>query len=80
MDPIMNRITWRDGCKFLSGVMFAGSLMNLYLYMCRTLIPLMNHQITDEYLGTKLAVQFTLFVVFFYLGYRDSILRTTKRT
>jgi hypothetical protein len=66
---IMTRIKWREVFKFLSGAALAGSLANFYLYLYRIPIPFLGYTISPELLGVRAALQFVLFLVFFYFGY-----------
>jgi len=65
----MTRIKWREVFKFLSGAAFAGSLANFYLYLYHIPVPFLGYTISPELLGARAALQFVLFVVFFYFGY-----------
>jgi hypothetical protein len=55
--------------KFFSGVAFAGSLANFYLYLYNIPVPFLGYTISPELLGARAALQFVLFLVFFYFGY-----------
>jgi hypothetical protein len=55
--------------KFLSGVAFAGSLANFSLYLYNIPVPFLGYTISPELLGARAALQFVLFLVFFYFGY-----------
>jgi hypothetical protein len=63
------KIAWREVFKFLSGAALAGSVANLYLSLAGISVPFMGYTITPGLLGLRAAVQFVLFVVFFYFGW-----------
>jgi hypothetical protein len=65
----MSKINWREVFKFLSGAAFAGSLVNSYLWLAGISLPFLGYTITPRLLGLRGAVQFVLFVAFFYLGW-----------
>lgn len=63
------KINWREVFKFLSGAAFAGSIANFYLYYAHITVSFLGYSIKPELLGIRSAVQFVLFLVFFYYGY-----------
>jgi hypothetical protein len=66
----MMKSKWREVFKFLSGAALAGSLMNGYLWLTGISVPFLGYTITPRLLGLRAAVQFLLFVVFLYFGWR----------
>jgi hypothetical protein len=76
----MKWLNWQDACKFLSGVAFADSLMNGYLFLCRKSIPFMSYVIMDDSLGQKAALLLGLFAALFYLGFRSPERRNVVET
>ena len=67
------RSRWREVFKFLSGAAFAGSIANGYLWLCGISVPFMGHTITPRLLGARAALQFALFVTFFYFGWLQKV-------
>jgi len=60
------RINWRDVFKFLSGFAAASSLANFYLYMADISVPFLGYTLSPQFVGVRAAVNFILFLVFFY--------------
>ena len=63
------KINWKEVFKFLSGVMFAGEAIKIYLYFNNIPVPFLGYTVSPELLGIGGLVQFILFLVFFYFGY-----------
>ena len=63
------KIHWREVPKSLSGAALAGSVVNLYLWLAAVSVPFLGYTITPRLLGTRAAVDFVFFVVFFYVGW-----------
>ena len=63
------KIKWREVFKFLSGVEFAGSMANFYLYIYDISVPFLHYTIPARLLGIRAAIQFIAFLVFVYFGY-----------
>ena len=65
------KINWREVSKFLSGVAFAGSIANFYLWLTGIPVPVpfLGFTMSPNLLGTRAVVDFLLFIVFFYFGW-----------
>ena len=63
------KINWREVSKFLSGVAFAGSFANGYLWLAGIPVPFLGYQISPTLLGARALLQFVLFIAFFWFGW-----------
>jgi hypothetical protein len=63
------KINWKDVFKFLSGAFFVAAGVNWYLAWCHISVPFLGFTFTPRFLEFRGFFQFTLFLVFFYLGF-----------
>ena len=63
------KINWREVSKFLSGVAFAGLIVNFLLWLTGIPVPFLGYTISPNQLGARAVLQFVLFIVFFYFGW-----------
>jgi hypothetical protein len=72
----MQKITWRDLFKFLSGAAFAAALFNFNFWRAGLSLPTaIGDTLPPSVLGTRAAILFVACLVFLVIGWR----RTAER-
>jgi hypothetical protein len=65
----MNKINWREICKFLSGAFFVTAGASWYFAYLKIDVPLMGTSMSHQFLFIRGFIHFTLFLITFYLGF-----------
>lgn len=69
----MNKINWKEVCKFLSGAFFVTAGASWYFAWYAVDIPFMGTTMTHNFLFIRGFIHFVLFLTTFYLGFIKTI-------
>ena len=65
----MNKINWKEICKFLSGAFFVTAGASWYFAYLKIDVPLMGTTMSHQFLFIRGFIHFALFLITFYLGF-----------
>jgi hypothetical protein len=65
----MNKINWKEVCKFLSGVFFVFACASLYFAYYKIYIPIMGWTMPHEFIWIHAFLHFVFFILIFYFGF-----------
>ena len=65
----MNKMNWKEVCKFLSGAFFVTAGASWYFAWYKVDISFMGTTMTHQFLFIRGFVHFALFLTTFYLGF-----------
>ena len=65
----MNKINWKEVCKFLSGIFFVFAWASLYFAYNKIEIPFMGMTVPHGFLWIHVFGHFCFFILVFYLGF-----------
>ena len=65
----MNRINWKEICKFLSGAFFVTAGASWYLTYYKIDVPFMGTTMSHKFLAIRGFLHFGLFLLTFYYGF-----------
>jgi hypothetical protein len=65
----MNKINWKEICKFLSGAFFVTAGASWYFAYYKIDVPIMDTTMSHEFLRIRGFLHFGLFLLTFYYGF-----------
>lgn len=65
----MNKINWKEICKFLSGAFFVTAGASWYFAYYKIDVPFMGTTMSHEFLRIRGFLHFALFLLTFYYGF-----------
>ena len=69
MKQKMNKIKWKEICKFLSGAFFVTAGASWYFAYLKMDIPFMGAAMSHQFLFIRGFIHFALFLTTFYFGF-----------
>jgi hypothetical protein len=65
----MNKINWKEICKFLSGAFFVTAGASWYFAYLKIDLPFIGTTMTHQFLFIRGFIHFVLFLTTFYFGF-----------
>jgi hypothetical protein len=65
----MNKIDWKEICKFLSGAFFVTAGASWYFAYLKIDVPFMETTISHQFLFIRGFIHFILFLITLYIGF-----------